>query len=829
MDTDRIDLGFNDKYIDHCDYIDYSEFTADKSYGNRDTLSILQLNTRGILNKRDTLKSLLNDIKKDSRVDVVLLVETWLNKTTAKRFMIPGYKFLSSHWKHKKGGGVGVLVSQDLDCRPRPDLSMNIPNLESLTVEIKTHSSSILVCSVYRPPNSKVKEFLKNYKRLLDKFTMTQKERLIIGLDHNLDLMKHDSHNPTKEFIDINLDLNLIPTITKPTRITKTSATLLDNIIVGKLFHNFVANIAISDISDHLPIVMNSNQPSLYKKQALTMTTRVLNDEACNSIIESLQKIDWEHLLKEKTANQAYCCFHKKPQETLDNICPVKQVKIRPNKILRDPWMTSGLLKSNQKQRLLYKKHIADPNDQQKLDKYRTYRNKLQQVMRKAKEEYYKNKCKEYMRNLSKLWKVINKITHKMNDKSSAIEYLKINNIDHYETRIICEEFAKHFSTVGKNYASKIKRPQNSFHYYLNQIPNNLKSMFMTPTTKVEIGKLIDKLPNKTSRGHDDISNVLLKRIKHSISTPLELIFNKSLQKGVFPDEMKKADVIPLFKSKEKFLVNNYRPISLLVTISKLLEKIVYTRTYRFLCDTDQLYQSQYGFRSGFSCENAICELVGRIAKHKEQRESTIGVFIDLSKAFDTLNHSMLLSKMEKYGIRGSVLDWYRSYLDNRYMRVKCPSDITGQMTYSSYQKLDYGTPQGSCLGPLLFLIYINDLHQSVEYCSMILFADDTTLIHGNKSLRYLKWMIEEDLSRMTDWFNANLLTINLDKTECILFPVQTNLSKSEEIELVINDKHLKSTKCTKFLGTWIDNMLQWKIHASNLLMKLKQNTNLLK
>ena len=416
-----------------------------------------------------------------------------------------------------------------------------------------------------------------------------------------------------------------------------------------------------------------------------------------------------------------------------------------------------------------------------------------------------------------------------MNDKSSAIEHLRIDNIDYYETKIISEEFAKHFSTVGNKYASKIKTPQHSFHYYLKQIPHNLKTMYMTPTTKSEVEKLIDQLPNKTSRGHDDISNVLLKRIKHEISAPLELIFNKSIQEGIFPEEMKKADVIPLFKSKEKFLVNNYRPISLLVTISKLLEKIVYTRTYSFLCDTDQLYQSQYGFRSGHSCQNAICELVGRIVKHKEQKESSIGVFIDLSKAFDTLNHSMLLSKMDKYGIRGLTLDWYRSYLNNRYMRVKCPSDITGQMTYSSYHKLDYGTPQGSCLGPLLFLIYINNLHQSIEYCSMILFADDTTLIHGNKSLRYLKWMIEEDLSSMTDWFNANLLTINLDKTECILFPTQINQSKPEEIELVINDKQLKSTNCTKFLGTWIDHRLNWKTHTSNLMMKLKQNTNLLK
>ena len=409
MDTDRIDLGFNYDYIDHCDYVDYSEITVDKNNKNRNTLTAMQLNARGVLNKRDPLKIVLNDIKKDNRVDVVLLVETWLSKTTAKRFMIPGYKFLSSHRKNKKGGGVGVLVSQDLDCRPRPDLSMNIPNFESLTVEIKTHSNSILVCSVYRPPNSKVKEFLRNYKRLLGKFTLNQQERLIIGLDHNLDLMKHESHNPTKEFLDINLDLNLIPTITKPTRITKTSATLLDNIIVGKYFHNFVANIAISDISDHFPVVMNSHQPNLYKKQPLTMTTRVFNDKACHSIIDSLQKMDWMQCLGKKSANEAYACFHKKTQDILDNISPVKQIKIRPSKILKDPWMTPGLLKCNQKQKLLYKRHIADPNHQQKFEKYKTYRNKLQQILRSTKENYYKNKCKEYKRNLSKLWKVINK------------------------------------------------------------------------------------------------------------------------------------------------------------------------------------------------------------------------------------------------------------------------------------------------------------------------------------------------------------------------------------------------------------------------------------
>ena len=169
--------------------------------------------------------------------------------------------------------------------------------------------------------------------------------------------------------------------------------------------------------------------------------------------------------------------------------------------------------------------------------------------------------------------------------------------------------------------------------------------------------------------------------------------------------------------------------------------------------------------------KNAICELVGTIAKNREERKHTIGVFIDLSKAFDTLNHYKLLCKMEKYGIRGSNLKWFESYLENRSMRVKCISNITGQLEYSTYHKLEYGTPQGSCLGPLLFLIYINDLQNSILYSTTILFADDTTLLQGHQNLKYLKWSIEEDLKLMIDWFKANLLTINLEKTECLLIP----------------------------------------------------------
>ena len=209
---------------------------------------------------------------------------------------------------------------------------------------------------------------------------------------------------------------------------------------------------------------------------------------------------------------------------------------------------------------------------------------------------------------------MINKLTNKTNDKTDIIEYLRVGNQDYYEHKIIAEEFAKHFSNVGKQYAEQIPSPKKDIGHYLAQIPDNPKSIFMNPVSPVEIEKIIDKLPNKKSSGHDNLSNILLKQLKESISYPLTVISNHSITEGEFPNDMKAADVSPLYKSKERYMVTNYRPISLLITMSKILEKVVYSRVYNFLVETEQLYQSQYGFRTGHSCQNAISELIGTMS-----------------------------------------------------------------------------------------------------------------------------------------------------------------------------------------------------------------------
>ena len=284
----------------------------------------------------------------------------------------------------------------------------------------------------------------------------------------------------------------------------------------------------------------------------------------------------------------------------------------------------------------------------------------------------------------------------------------------------------------------------------------------------------------KNSSGYDNISNKLLKKLLPSLIEPLTIIFNKSLSEGVFPEAMKRADVVPLYKSKLHVETMNYRPISLLITVSKLLEKIMYKRTYTFLESTGQIFKSQYGFRTAHSCENAISELISGIIKGKQDGMYTLAVFLDLSKAFDSLEHDVLLKKLYKYGIRGIALKWFESYLTDRKMRVKCNVASSGKTEYSKYLNITYGTPQGSCLGPLIFLIFTNDLYRNLVYSSAILFADDTTLYKTHRNLTYLKWCLEDDLNTLSDWFTANKLTLNLDKTVCILF--QKN-NQNKEIE----------------------------------------------
>ena len=480
------------------------------------------------------------------------------------------------------------------------------------------------------------------------------------------------------------------------------------------------------------------------------------------------------------------------------------------------PWVSNSIKKCIVKQKRLDKDTIVNSHCISIVDSYKKYKSCLQRLIRNCKRQYFSDLCMKHRTNTKKLWGVINEIIKKEKNKTNVVDCLSIDGIKTCNAAKIAKEFGQHFSMIGKVYADKTKKSDRDINHYNQKISENPKTMFLSPITHYDIAKLVDSLKRKNSSGYDDVSNCLLKDIKSAIINPLVIIFNKFFSESHFPSKMKKVEVVPLYKSKDKTNKNNYRPISLLLTLSKLLEKAMYQRTYQFLEDTNQIYDGQFGFRNRHSCEHAVENLVSDIIKQSANGLFTMAVIIDLWKAFDTLSHPILLDKMCKYGIRGLSLDWFSSYLENRTIRVKCQTS-TAHWEFSDEYDISYGMPQDSCLGPLLFSVFTNDIHKHLLYVKCILFADDTTLYMSHRNRNYLSWCIVHDLQTISDWFRPKLFTLNEDKLVCMTF--NTNCVTSGNIisgcNIKVNGVVLPEVPHTHFLGLWIDNKLQWTVHLS--------------
>ena len=306
-------------------------------------------------------------------------------------------------------------------------------------------------------------------------------------------------------------------------------------------------------------------------------------------------------------------------------------------------WITSSLKRSIDKSKRLYYQTLKQTENEVLSEHYLAYKNTLKKILRAAKCTFYQSKYSEFKCNTKKLWQIINKISGKANDKSTSIDCLSIDGVKQYSGDIISNTLAKYFANVGQTFANKIPTPSRSVSDYLKLLQNNSKSLFFTPSTEEEISKIIRELPSKCSSGVDNISNILLKELSNTLCKPLCIITNRSMQSGIFPDLMKLAEVVPLYKGKSREFETNYRPISLLTTISKIVEKVVYTRVYKFLSTTGQICETQYGFRAKHSCDHAVAQVVGSILKNLANKKNTISVMLDLSKAFDTIEHSIML------------------------------------------------------------------------------------------------------------------------------------------------------------------------------------------
>ena len=793
---------------DNCDYTEPSNSIQT----DHDDLTIMHLNIRGLYSKLGQLTYLIDHLLANSVPDVVTLCETWLSKHTPN-FIIPGYKVYRSDRLARKGGGVCILVRQGLISREITDIPKELNGTEICSVEIKTSKGQLGILSLYRPPNTNPHIFCKTLETLAKKVRKNCKE-IIVGLDHNLDFLKSNKHNPTNDFIEKVLDLNLLLSITRPTRITKSTATLIDNILVDHRHCESLESYVITDdISDHLPCVTILKEILINKHSKVTINCRDTHEKCIKRLQESLCDQEWGNLYTgEHDVNSLAEQFHSTLCSRIDRFCPERKRLVNYSKLRHEPWLTNGIMTSISKSKKLYKATLCKNVKEEMLDKYHRYNKQLQKVKRASKKLYYQTKCNEFRSNTRKLWKTINKLCNSQNDKSSVVSLLKIGDRRCGNSQLIADEFGNYFSNVGESYAKKIKKSNKNIHDYLGMIQNSQKSIFMEPCTVVETKRLLTSLPNKGSSGVDNINNILLKKIANEVATPLTHLINSSIEQGVFPDIMKCALVVPLYKAKSREDVTNYRPISLLMTLSKVIEKVVYKRVYNYLHSTGQLYESQYGFCNNHSCEHTIGELLGNIVKNQQLGKDTVSIMLDLSKAFDTLQHTVIFQKLEKYGIRGPALAWFKSYLTNRTLCVKC-TDQNRDNHISKRHKVLYGMPQGSCMGPLIFLVFCNDLHLHLQFMESIQFTDDTMMYLGHSNLNYLRFFLETDMLNINDWFCANKLTLNIEKTVVLHFTRKS--SKCTRLETIeIGSLKLKVATFAKFLGLWIDEHLNWKEHV---------------
>lgn len=804
-------MGANVKFFESVDDVNNCFLTGNNN------LTIIHQNIRSMNRNFDSFITYLNCWNK--RPDIIVLSETWTqSENDAAMYNIEGYDRYHAGADFTRASGIIIFVATEagITCS---EITANIIGADSVLLECRMFNYCFSILGIYRWHGVQIENFLDSLNELLEGYQAAN--CFIIG-DINIDISRIGDIK-TLKYLEMLFSNGYECLIDMDTRLLNDSSSCLDHIFFRSALNKRAVSSAVieSQITDHRAVAVSLSKSSCENFRLSSTEKSIIDYDKLNSL---LMHHDWSSVYFSNDVNFKFNTFIG----VLNNYLKQSKYTILVNLTSHDkklkPWMTEGLCAAIKNRDKLYKKMSRNPNDNKLKSDYLKFKKKLVVWINEQKHRYFSHLN---VLPIQQQWKEINKLCGQASRKQTIS--LQIGGTIVREDQTVAKEFNNYFAKAAVEVTSSVKPLSDENKQLLRnkfKIKNYYNSIFLEPFHFDEIDKLIQSLKNGKSPGMDGFSGRLLKIVSTSIIPVLCDIFNSSISCGVFPDALKIAKVVPIYKKGSKTDIANYRPVSLLSVFSKILEKLVKKRIVDFFNVNKFFYSGQFGFQQGLSTEIALNHFMTNIYNSLNTRGKmkVSGLFLDIKKAFDTVDHDILINKLFMSGVRGIPLKWFKSYLENRSQCVSI-NGINSELVVNS----NCGVPQGSVLGPLLFLVYINDLFSLNFHGSVTSFADDTALAYSANSINELQMMLQSDLSNLRLWFDGNKIVLNASKTNFINFSLSTVFEFSVPLKYHEIDCQAESCKCNsiyqanslKYLGMTLDDRLIWTNHITNLKCRL--------